>query len=459
MKLKELHIDDVWDPMCVAKASQVISSEVGLDKLPVTIMTVILECTGAGKGFLVLDREGRLGIEAAFNTGHGEGFTGVEVMQSAAIEGSGDLSEEIIRYVVRTGESVMLPDPLKSKAGQFGADPYIMKNRPESLLCLPVRHKEVISGVIYLENGLTSGAFTPDRLEVLRILLAQAGISIENALLYDKLHQQQMKIENALKVRQAELEVLNVRLEQRVREEVDRSRQKDHVMILQSRQAAMGEMIGHIAHQWRQPLNVLNLLLENIKDAHDHGELDRDYLEQAISKGKKFIRKMSVTIDDFRNYFRPDKKKENFNINHIIEDTLSLVEPSFKYHHITVKVEQEEQLQAPGFPNECSQVILNILNNSKDAIVQHKVKQGEIVVDSFSEGNYNIIRIRDNGGGIPDPVMGKIFDPYFSTKKDGTGTGIGLYMSRVMVEEHMNGKIRVKNIEQGVEFRILLPKV
>jgi PAS domain S-box-containing protein len=262
--------------------------------------------------------------------------------------------------------------------------------------------------------------------------------------------------EESLKARQQEIEKLNATLERRVHEEVEKSRQKDLIMMHQSRLAVMGEMIGLIAHQWRQPLNALNFLLYNIQDCFEDADSKEEILDDLIKNGVELIKKMSTTIDDFRRFFTPHKEKVLFSVNNIIKDTLSLLKPSLKYNNISVMVNEERDVKVAGFPNEYSQVILNILNNAKDAIVAREVR-GEITIDISKENDSAIVSIKDNGGGITKNIINKIFDSYFTTKKGGEGTGIGLYVSKVIIEEHMNGHINVKNISGGTEFVITLP--
>ena len=193
------------------------------------------------------------------------------------------------------------------------------------------------------------------------------------------------RIEEILKKRQSEIEELNVHLEHRVQDELAASRHKDHILIQQSRLAALGEMIGHIAHQWRQPLNILNLILINIKDAYDYQELDESYLDKSVTKGKQLITKMSTTIDDFRNFFLPNKEKEEFSLTEIVENTLSLVEGSIKYHHILVKTEINDDMYILGFASEFSQVILNLLNNAKDAVIGNNVEKRKISIKRYRD--------------------------------------------------------------------------
>lgn len=262
--------------------------------------------------------------------------------------------------------------------------------------------------------------------------------------------------EEELRTRQKVIEELNINLEKRVYEEVEKSRQKDLVMTHQSRLAAMGQMIGHIAHQWKQPLNALNILLYNIKDSFDNNELTEEILENLTEKGAELVMKMSTTIDDFRNFFKPSKEKEKFNINKIIKNSLSIVGASFKHNNINVKMKEKEEIITTGFPNEYSQVILNVLNNAKDAIVDRGIK-GRIKIDIFHKNNSGVVKITDNGGGIPEDIFNFIFDPYFTTRPEGKGSGMGLYISKMIIEEHMKGKIDVHNLKNGAEFDIITP--
>lgn len=248
---------------------------------------------------------------------------------------------------------------------------------------------------------------------------------------------------------------LNETLEQRVTEEVAKNREKDHLLIHQSRLAAMGEMIGNIAHQWRQPLNALGLLLSNIQDAYAHHECDQEYLDESVARGQRLIGKMSGTIDDFRNFFKPDREKTRFSLEGAVRDALSVVEASFVSSGITVALDVEQGVSVVGFPNEYAQVVLNILGNARDAILTRKVQHGRVEIAIGQDEVQAYVSIRDNGGGIADEVMEKIFDPYFTTREKGTG--IGLYMSKMIIENNMSGRIEVRNIPDGAEFRVVTP--
>jgi PAS domain S-box-containing protein len=256
------------------------------------------------------------------------------------------------------------------------------------------------------------------------------------------------------KLAEEKLRSLNETLEQRVAEQVAQNREKDHLLIQQSRLAAMGEMIGNIAHQWRQPLNALGLLLSNIQDAFHYHELDEEYLDTAAENGRRLIGKMSDTIDDFRNFFRPNREKVEFGLRDAVENALRLVSASFKHHNIPVRINASEDIRVMGFANEFSQVLLNLLVNAKEAMQENGVAEGEVEISFAREGDRAILRVGDKGGGIPPEVLPRIFDPYFTTKEKGTG--IGLYMSK-MILENMDGTIEAHNRNGGAEFVIRIP--
>ncbi|MBF0519265.1 MAG: PAS domain S-box protein [Nitrospirae bacterium] len=245
--------------------------------------------------------------------------------------------------------------------------------------------------------------------------------------------------------------------------EVLKNIEQERLLIQQSKMAAMGEMIGLVAHQWKQPLNAVGITIQDLKDAYTYGEVDDKYIDNLIGSTMKQINFMSKTIDDFRNFFVPSKEKILFNIKINIEELLSMFAHVFGKSDIDVSVEtgQDALLLTEGYPNEFKQVILNILNNSKDAIVARKkfyfeIKGSILISIGTNEDKSKIIvSIRDNGGGIPDEMIRKIFEPYYTTK-GAEGTGIGLYMSKTIIETNMGGSLTVRNIDGGAEFVISL---
>jgi len=263
------------------------------------------------------------------------------------------------------------------------------------------------------------------------------------------------RIEDALRAAEQSLTEINRNLENRVRDEVGKNREKDHLLIQQSRLAAMGEMVHNIAHQWRQPLNTVNLILANIQDAHHYGELDDETMKQAVVDGNRQIQKMSTTIDDFRNFFRPNREKKPFKLSEAVREALSLLDASLRSHRIGVTVEEVDKVAVLGYENEYAQVLLNLLNNAKEAIMAHNSESGLIAIRIERDDGNAKLTIRDNGGGIPQEVMEQVFEPYFSTKK--MGTGIGLYMSKMIIEKNMGGSIVAANTAGGAEFAVSCP--
>jgi PAS domain S-box-containing protein len=263
------------------------------------------------------------------------------------------------------------------------------------------------------------------------------------------------RIEDELQLRQTQLEELNRSLEARVGEAVTQLRQKDQMLINQSRQAAMGEMIGNIAHQWRQPLNALSMVIANVRDAFHYGELDKASLEQSLAKGELLIQKMSSTINDFRNFFRPDKAMVSFSALEQVRAALALVDVNFEALGIAITIDAPEDVILFGHPNEYSQVLLNLLTNAKRSILDAKATGGRISIHLAQAQGQGRLTLQDNGGGIPEALLDRIFEPYFSTHE--SGTGIGLYMSKQIIERNMGGRITARNLPQGAEFALLVP--
>ena len=234
---------------------------------------------------------------------------------------------------------------------------------------------------------------------------------------------------------------------------------KDSILIQQSKMASMGEMIGNIAHQWRQPLNALSLTLQKIQMFQEEDILTKEKLIESVEKSKKLIQKMSTTIDDFRNFFKTDKVKEEFKIIESIDTIVNLLDGSLKNHNISLDISKvDKDIKLLGYKNELEQVILNIVNNSKDALIDKDISTKNIKIISYKKDNDIYIEIKDNAGGIPNNIINKIFEPYFTTKEQGKGTGIGLYMSKMIIETNMVGKLNVENDSNGAVFTIVLDK-
>ena len=256
------------------------------------------------------------------------------------------------------------------------------------------------------------------------------------------------------------IEVLNRSLEQKVEIEIGKNQEKEKLMLQQSRLAQMGEIISMIAHQWRQPLNTLSMLNQSIILKYSCKKLDSDFMEYFKNNSQKQINNMSNTIDDFRSFFKPEREKVEFCINDTIDNTIDMVAPVFENSEIELLFRYEESLYAKGYPNELGQAILNVINNAKDALIDNDdVVNKKISVELKKIEDNILIVISDNAGGIDDKVIDKIFDPYFSTKEQKNGTGLGLYMCKIIIEEHMNGAISIFNDGSGAVFEIRLKSI
>ena len=225
-----------------------------------------------------------------------------------------------------------------------------------------------------------------------------------------------------------------------------------HLLIQQSRLAAMGEMISNIAHQWRQPLNILSMIVQNLQLASSTNTLDKAALDKDFESMMAQVWAMSTTIEDFRKFFSPDKVAQDFLLRDTVQSTLGIVGPALK--GIAVKLADGRGIMVRGYANELAQVLVNVLTNARDAIRGRQMADGRIDIAVGSDGGQGWVTVRDNAGGVPDEVLPKIFDHYFTTKE--SGSGIGLYMSK-MIMNHMGGDIEVKNVEEGAEFTIRLP--
>ena len=249
---------------------------------------------------------------------------------------------------------------------------------------------------------------------------------------------------------------LNIELEIRVEDEIKKQKAQEEILIHQSRSAEIGEMINNIAHQWRQPLNNLSLTIQNIGFKYENDVLTKEELNETIDKSKMIINSMSNTIDTFRNFFEPTKNKNLFKVEHSIENTLEILSSTLRFYNIEVVKEIIDDVEIYDYENEFSQVLLNIITNARDALVSNKIEKPIIKVNVSKIENNVIVKIKDNANGINEEIIDRIFEPYFTTKGKGNGTAIGLYMSKLIIEKNMNGKLTVKNDNDGAVFIITL---
>ncbi len=264
-------------------------------------------------------------------------------------------------------------------------------------------------------------------------------------------------LEKRVEAKMMELKELNETLEKRVKKEISKNEEKQKIMFWQSRLASLGEMLANIAHQWRQPLTELTLTMFTLKKAALNG--DTDEVKKFYDESKNIIKNMSNTIEDFTNFFKPEKEKQHFKVAESVKESIHILENLIAQEMISVKTDFED-MEVLGITNELSQVIVNLIKNSRDAFVHNSILIREITISvkrETSNGKFAVIEIQDNAGGIQEKNRYKIFEPYFTTKHTSQGTGLGLFMSKMICENGLNGTIDVKTKKGTTSFIIKIP--
>lgn len=266
-----------------------------------------------------------------------------------------------------------------------------------------------------------------------------------------------------------ELNRLNFSLKDSIKKAVNESKSKDKMLQQQAKMAQMGELLSMISHQWRQPLGSIASATISLKtkialEKYDLSKEDEReefliYLSQKLDNIENYTSSLSTTIDDFKNFYNPNKEILKADITEPVNKALSIMKSSFNRHNISIKKAYHDNYIIEHHPNEMMQVFLNILNNSHGNFAEQEIQNPEISIMIKEKNNAIMIEICDNGGGIPEDIIDKIFDPYFSTKDEKNGTGLGLYMSKTIIEEHHKGKLSVSNKNGGACFTITVPKV
>jgi signal transduction histidine kinase len=218
----------------------------------------------------------------------------------------------------------------------------------------------------------------------------------------------------------------------------------------------MGEMISMIAHQWRQPLNAITLTTAALELNAENERWDKRFFQSRLERISNYAHHLSSTIEDFRNFFKSEKKKEETTFADIIERTLTLVQSAVESKNITIRTEFHCKHTVSTYPNELLQVAMNLIKNAEDALVENNTTDPTITIKCYSESDKSVLEIADNAGGIDPSIIDNIFDPYFTTKEEHNGTGLGLYMSKMIIEEHCKGILSVDNSSVGAVFKIVL---
>lgn len=282
---------------------------------------------------------------------------------------------------------------------------------------------------------------------------------------FERERQARKEAEKLLEEKSAELYTLNQSLEQKVNQEVEKNAQKERLLFQQSKMAAMGEMISNIAHQWRQPLQSISVLTQKLQIVKMvEGEITNDHLEDMTTKVSEQLEYLTKTIDDFRDFFKPNKTMSTFSLEHAINKALSIIGSTVKNKHMNIYMDLQE-VQLESILNEFIQVLLNLIKNAIDILEEKNLEYKLIKIESFIENDTLFLKITDNAGGVPNDLKEKIFEPYFTTKHQSRGTGLGLYMSHEIIVKHMQGDLYVENITYeyeeneytGASFIITLP--
>ncbi len=447
------------------EVSHKITTTHDLDELFNAALEGAMQLTGANHGYLFTCNDSETCVHGDISHPHiTKNAQGLPVSELDY-----RFSHSILNTALQTREIIITRDARSEN--QWKDSKSIQVNQLRSILVAPIIFADVLKGFIYLDNHHAKSVFSTKDRETVGIFATQVAIALnhaenyakqqeifsENARLYEEIKEYNQTLEQQVAVRTRELEALNKNLEKRVREELDRRLEQEQLLIQQSKMAAMGEMIGMIAHQWRQPLSSISTVAGNMQIFLDLDRVDRDDFSSLLTTINDQVQYLSSTINDFREFFSPKKRAELVNLEDILGKTLKLIGKSLESKNIQLNNSCSFPEPIVTYSNEMMQVFLNIIKNAQDVLLEKRVSNPRIIIESRELEQYQTVIITDNAGGVPEEYLDKIFEPYFSTKDEKAGTGLGLYMSKMIVEKHCGGELTVKNINGGASFEINLP--
>ena len=366
---------------------------------------------------------------------------GVLLIQNNLITSCNESTHKILKYT----EAEILNKKLYEISPYRQPNAKISKEKSQNML-----DEALLKGVSNFEWVFVDAKNDNIWVEIVLTSIEIEGNSVIHAVIRD--------ISNR-KVLEQKLEDLNSNLEEKIKKEIIKNEKNTKQLIQQSRLAQMGEMISMIAHQWRQPLAAIsattnNLLIKMLIE----NKVDKNLVEEELKLIIDYSQHLSSTIDDFRNFFKTEKEKNEFDLELLILKSISIIKTSIESNNINLKTQFNSSIKIFSYSTEIQQVILNILKNAEDILIEKDSEDKKIEITTYKKDEESVlIKIHDNGGGIENSVIEKIFDPYFSTKDTKEGTGLGLYMSRIIINEHCEGNLRVVNEYDGATFLIELP--
>lgn len=450
------------------KASQVISGEIVLDKLLANLMKILIQNAGAQCGYLILSSQSERGnvdgnwVIQASGAVDSDNFT---VLQSIPIEfvgghGYTSLPISIINYVIRTHETVVKKDAVHQ--GKFTNDPYIKHHQTKSILCIPLLDRTKLSGILYLENNLTTDAFTKDRVELLKLLSSQVAISIENAQLYTNLQHFNENLEQLIQQRTVELS-----------QALDDLKATQTKLVESEKMASLGGLVAGVAHEINTPVGIgitaASLLADKTTEffnMYKSGQMKRSqlekFLETAMQSSSMVLSNLNRAADLIQSFKQvavdqSTEEEGTFNLKQYLSKVLISLRPKLRTTHHQVEIKGDEAIALNTYPGALSQIITNLVMNSLTHAYSPE-DAGHLVFDFKQQGEQIILAYSDDGKGIPQENLSKIFDPFFTTKRGQGGSGLGLHIVYNLVTQKLNGTIEVESqVGIGTKFIIKLP--